>query len=99
MKRRATTNDCENCTEKNICEVQNMMNNYGLQCKMFSPYRPYTNADRLRAMSDEELAEYLCKSIRGSVMMLFPGAHYSDADVEELNREWLDWLRQEAQDV
>jgi hypothetical protein len=55
-----------------------------------------TNADRIRAMTDEELAEYLCKAIRDGVMMIFPGAHYSKDDIAELNQNWLDWLREEA---
>lgn len=57
-----------------------------------------TNADKLRAMSDEELASYLCKAIREGVMMVFPMARYSDEDVRELEHDWLDWLREEASD-
>lgn len=46
---------------------------------------PKTNADRIRAMSDEELAEFLNdtqgRAFRG--MML-------------LHMQWLDWLKQEV---
>lgn len=56
-----------------------------------------TNADRIRTMTDEELAEFLW-SIGASP---FNGAVYingkpifSTAD----GNKWLDWLRQEAED-
>ena len=57
-----------------------------------------TNADRIRSLTDVELAKYLCKLIREGVMMAIPSAHYSNADIEELNQNWLDWLRQEVDD-
>ena len=57
-----------------------------------------TNADRIRSMSDEELASYLCKAIREGFMKVFPTARYSDEDIQELDRDWLDWLKQEADD-
>lgn len=42
---------------------------------------PMTNADRIRAMTDEELAEWLFQAWHKSWYTL---------------QEWLDWLRQEA---
>lgn len=49
--------------------------------------KPTTNADRIRAMSDEELAEFLAE-------------HQKIGDVEEHGDEyrqlWLDWLKQEV---
>lgn len=44
--------------------------------------KPITNADRIRSMSDEELAEFL------SVQMV--------AEVVHGWKSWLDWLKQEA---
>lgn len=44
--------------------------------------KPTTNADRIRAMSDEELADYL--------------RYYSDS-YARYDMDWLDWLRQEAE--
>lgn len=46
-------------------------------------YVPWTNADRIRAMSDEELAEF----IRGLII---------DRNIGIPSETWLDWLRQEA---
>lgn len=56
------------------------------------PYRTesITNADRIRSMSDEELAEYIAGIIddanSGSVI-------YSDR-----TEEWLEWLKQPAKE-
>ena len=47
-----------------------------------------TNADKLRAMSDEELADYLA-NICYDLWKMF---------VADPKKMWLDWLRQEAQD-
>jgi hypothetical protein len=45
-----------------------------------------TNADRIRAMTDEELAEW----IAGGVLNLEGGS------LEMATEAWLDWLKQEA---
>lgn len=50
----------------------------------FAASKPKTNADRIRSMSDEELAEWL-DQVDGIGM--FPG-----------REQWLDWLRREAND-
>ena len=51
--------------------------------------KPVTNADRIRAMSDEELAEWLAE-------------HQKIGDAEThrdgYRQLWLDWLKQEAQE-
>lgn len=49
------------------------------------PQKPITNADRIRSMTDEELAEWLsCNST---------GDGYGNSA-----EDWLDWLKQEAID-
>lgn len=66
--------------------------------------KPQTNADRIRAMSDEELAEFYCNDVDacppGSDMKCIDelyahgeGPYPSDEQCIEC---WLDWLRQEA---
>lgn len=60
-------------------------------------YEPMTNADRIRAMTDEKLAEV--------VNDLFYGLHENpgmcdvcDHDsIQNCKQCWLDWLRQEAE--
>ena len=48
-----------------------------------------TNADRIRNMSDEELAEFLCKVKSDYQWMEFPS--------EEEHGEWEEWLQSEAE--
>lgn len=52
---------------------------------------PITNADRIRAMTDEELADFLWSCVR-------PGCPPIDCAFETCGAEkcWLDWLKQEA---
>ena len=61
-------------------------------CLGYDP--PKTNADRIRAMSDEELAEFMCHNVsNGTVNCAFCAA-------EEFCRfghnGWLEWLQQEV---
>ena len=49
--------------------------------------KPITNADRIRSMSDEELAEYL-DGICHDLWELY---------VADPKKMWLDWLRKEAE--
>ena len=50
-------------------------------------YEPITNADRIRAMTDEELADFLQDvAMQGGI------------DLGGRLTTWLDWLRQESED-
>ena len=48
----------------------------------FQDSKPFTNADRIRAMTDEELADFLQRKM--------------DAEVVRGWKSWFDWLKQEA---
>ena len=50
-------NLCEKCANEN-CQSKTEPGEVVLQCGAFK--RPPTRADRIRAMNDEELAEFLC---------------------------------------
>ena len=57
----------------------------------FEVEKPQTNADRIMNMSDEELAEFLCK-VKSDYQWMeheFPS--------EEEHGEWKDWLQSEAE--
>ena len=49
---------------------------------------PKTNADRIRAMTDEELAKYL-DGVCHDLWQMF---------VKDPQKMWLDWLKEEAKD-
>ena len=53
----------------------------------YEPPNPITNADRIRSMTDEELARFLDN--HGSLW---------GADIVSTADDWLDWLKQEAKD-
>ena len=56
------------------------------------PLNPQTNADRIRAMSDEELAILFAKLKAKPNVLDRMVQSYSGRDVNE----WYDWLKQEA---
>ncbi len=68
------------------CSCQN--GTCDMNCRMYriAAGKP-SNADRIRAMSDEELARELCRVETGVTT-------YS----EQIYLHWLDWLKQEATD-
>jgi hypothetical protein len=59
--------------------------------------KPITNADRIRDMTDEELAEF-CFCITDDVASYYGGDGY-EQKYPVASKGWLDWLRQEANDV
>lgn len=56
------------------------------------PYKPQTNADRIRAMSDEELAEMLWKTGRNYRAVCADPV----VDYNEQHEHLIDWLQQPA---
>ena len=53
--------------------------------------KPLTNADRIRAMTDEELAEWVVKCRDADIFReTVIGTHMNTVE------EWLDWLKQEV---
>lgn len=75
-----------------VCRGALMLNKGVLSCyicgyEMQMPNRkPMTNADRIRAMSDEELAKYL-DGVCHDLWQMF---------AKDPQKMWLDWLKQEA---
>ena len=68
-------NDCRNCA--------NMDNEYCFACDNGNQFKPMTNADRIRNMSDEEFSHFLF------------GIQCAPASRP---KEWLDWLKQEVKE-
>ena len=82
---------CERCTENGNCAWQNHDETI---CRE-KPAFPATNADRIRAMTDEELAEFMCHNVsNGTVNCAFCAA----AEFCRMGHNgWLDWLKQEVE--
>lgn len=68
-------NDCRNCT--------NMDNEHCFACDNGNQFKPLTNAERIRSMSDEEFSHFLF------------GIQCAPASKP---KEWLDWLKQAAEE-
>ena len=91
--------NCKNCTNDCRCKGKDITP----ICISFKPAKT-TNADRLRAMSDEELAEFYCNEVDacppGSDMKcideLYAHGEWPYPSDEQCRKCWLDWLRQEA---
>ena len=57
--------------------------------------KPQTNADRIRAMSDEELARWIADKVDHGYGCCAPGCNDCRDNVDCV-KPWLDWLQQEA---
>lgn len=66
-----------------------------IEMKRLTKRKAITNADRIRAMSDEELAEWTGKVTSGGYGMCAPG-HYDCTGKDSCAPCWLDWLKQEG---
>ena len=78
--------DCRKCARFEECLVDE---DYGLFVK-----KPMTNADRIRAMTDEELASFFAACDASRFRMR--------CETEEVRAEtwrWLDWLKEEVDDA
>lgn len=91
---------CENCIfvneplDKDPCqECNRAFLAQRIKPNFASKRKPQTNGDRIRTMTDEELAKWL--SCPGRKKDMFPNLELYIAPSRE---EWLDWLRQEVAD-
>jgi len=66
------------------------------QCDDYSEYKPRSNADRIRAMTDEELADKVVCYIRCEACE--KEFHIECDPLKTCRGIWLDWLKQEAAD-
>ena len=88
---------CVNCAYKGTCTLASYYEAQGEHIVKCGNRKPITNADRVRAMTDEELAYELSDVGCPATLTTCP---YDDCDGqpsdEMCQKCWLDWLRQEA---
>ena len=86
---------CEKCKSNNLIETEN--GHYCCNCGWDSVKKDYikrmTNADRIRSMTDEELAEFLCK-VKADYQWIT-----QDFPREDECGEWEIWLQSEVEGV
>ena len=77
---------CDNCEKYPCDDTEIKLMKY---CPVYSPKpKPQTNADRIRSMSDEELAEFITYR---------QGLRPHHEHFEGTKLLWLDWLKEEAE--
>lgn len=54
--------DCKNCKYEDMCLIKDKISKKIEMCTIFETAGKQTNADRIRSLSDEELAEFLADS-------------------------------------
>ena len=75
---------CDTCEDEKLCEMPDFVRNNLKLCKTYTEKIVRTNADRIRKMSDEELAEFLAETeLHGS-----QGSY----------KDYLDWLKSPTND-
>lgn len=100
-------NKCGNCcygvmTEPNrmFCSAQNCFCEEVFDCEDYEPIvKPITNADRIRSMTDEELADFLWSrdiDIVEKASRAVEFTYHCDEDV--CRKNILDWLKEEAKE-
>lgn len=86
--------DCNTCINGKLPSYSATCVECGLSRKN---YKPITNADRIRAMTDEELDKFLGE-VQWDVANYCGGVtQKQEYPVPEQRGAWLDWLKQEAQ--
>ena len=78
--------DCVSCIHEYRSPMSEICRTCGIAMKNYESRTqiPQTNADRIRQMSDEELAQVLKRTAKGGII----GQRSEEA--------WLDWLKQEC---
>ena len=86
--------ECKNCPV-NPCETMNYRGSAcAAQRAKFGLGDPQTNADRIRAMSDDELAKFIANPCECSVNPTEDG--YRECGNELCKKHLLEWLKQPA---
>lgn len=86
-------NKCESCYNMECVFVDNQIP--FLDSENCQNYRGLTNADRIRAMSDEELAKWFCVMNADDCPDKAHELHCTDKCYEC----WLDWLKSPVEEV
>lgn len=92
---------CDKCQHKAWCyDGNHELTRHVCAENNWCCFSPITNADRIRAMTDEELAEFMRKGCddRECPDISFPAdtPFAKDANNEQCRKCWLDWLKQEV---
>lgn len=92
---------CENCGNEHIevvsKEIGYVCGQCGRNTVKMEEMQPKTNADRIRAMSDEELAEFINTVSNDSIDTITAYGTKSHTEVWEDKESTMQWLQSEAE--
>lgn len=82
--------NCKVCVYGSTCNTGRGHAYHVKSCVQYTEGKPQTNADRIRAMSDEDLAEW----VNG---IMFNGTNrYGEIRKRLISNEFLEWLKEEV---
>lgn len=85
--------DCKTCELEKLCEMPDFVRNDLKKCATYRQKNPQTQADKIRAMSDEELAEFINRKIACDCC----SAKHCNSD-ERCEVDILQWLKSEVKE-
>lgn len=63
----------------------------------FQDSKPFTNADRIRSMTDEELAEWIFDRVKCQNCQMLPCVKHGEDGKGNCKELWLAWLREDGE--
>ena len=88
--------DCNNCKFELYNPDEIPCKDCGMDDREYWLPKPPTNADRIRAMSDEELAKLFCGFCKNAETCAGCPMYDGDCAESELTECWVVWLKQPA---
>lgn len=90
---------CMDCPDYKACRRQNDLRRKRYKCKKANEPFVHTNADRIRAMSDEELADkFTDVAYEAHGRWYEPDGMTYHSQSADAKKAWLDWLRKPVKD-
>lgn len=85
---------CKTCSFGKTCNVANS-HEYKVEiCSQYKPVKKMTNADKIRSLSDNELAEIISVNVDCGKCMDYLSPN--DCASKLCKSAWLDWLKREV---
>lgn len=84
--------NCKVCVYGSTCNTGRGHAYHVKSCVQYTEGKPKTNADRIRSMSDEELAVFLSETTSNAIVVLGIGSNGKSKNAFD----WYEWLKEEV---
>lgn len=90
--------NCKTCEYEKVCEIPDFVRNDLKSCKTYKEKKAKTNADKIRSMSNSELAEYLhgVSEATKPCVRCSEECDFCEHSSEECKNRVLKWLQEEC---